>query len=304
MTPILEPRSEPYLGPPSAIPSIARRGDRERHDPYRHDLVSVEALRTRIAALEGPGAGQAGSPGGPVSLGLEELDRALPWGGLPLAALHEITPGAVADGAAAGFAALLLGRLAKAGRSRSILWCAAGDGLYGHGLAAYGLDCRRLVLVRGRRDADLLWAMEEALRSGAVAAVLGEIQETDLTASRRLQLAAEAGGTAALLLRPAEAKPGPSPALTAWRIAAAPSAPSSHGIGAERWSVELTRCRGAVPRRWLLEWNDEAHRLVMAAELRDRSARSSHFPGEARWVPGQAGAGAGPASGALGRLAG
>ena len=96
--------------------------------------------------------------------------------------------------------------------------------------------------------------MEEALRSGAVAAVLGEIQEADLTARRRLQLAAEAGGAAALLLSPPESRPGPSPALTCWRIASAPSGPPPYGvgIGAARWSVELTRCRGAVPRRWLL----------------------------------------------------
>jgi protein ImuA len=252
------------------------RQEPSHQEPYRHDLVSVEALRTRIAALEGPGQGGARRA---ASLGLEALDRALPWGGIPSGALHEITAGAVADGAAAAFAALLLARLAATGRARTLLWCAAGDGLYGHGLAAYGLDCRRLVLVRGRRDADLLWAMEEGLRSGAVAAVLGEIQEVDLTASRRLQLAAEAGGAAALLLRAAEAKPGPSPALTCWRVAAAPSAPPPYGIGigAERWSVELTRCRGAVPRRWLLEWNDETHRLLVAAELRDRSAYAPRF---------------------------
>lgn len=248
---------------------------------YRHDLVSVEALRTRIAALEGvwhgaAGPGAARRKGAPAaaSLGLDVLDRALPWGGLPVACLHEIAAGTPADGAAAGFAAALLARLAAAEgeRSRPVLWCAAGDGLYGPGLAGYGLDGRRLVLVRGRRDADLLWAMEESLRSSAVAAVLGEVHEVDLTASRRLQLAAEAGRATALTLRPAGVKAGPSAAVTAWKIAAVPSAPALYGIGAERWRVTLARCRGGAPREWLLEWNDEAHRLVVAAELRDRPA--------------------------------
>jgi protein ImuA len=245
---------------------------------YRHDLVSVEALRTRIAALEGIWQGGGRCQGAPATaaLGLDVLDRALPWGGLPVACLHEIAAAAAADGAAAGFAATLLARLAAAEgeRSRPVFWCAAGDGLYGPGLAGYGLDGRRLALVRGRSDADLLWAMEESLRSGAVAAVLGEVHEADLTASRRLQLAAEAGRATALLLRPAQAKTAPSAAVTAWRIAAAPSAPALHGIGAERWRVMLVRCRGGVPREWLLEWNDEAHRLVVAAELRDRPAHS------------------------------
>jgi protein ImuA len=252
---------------------------------YCHDLVSVEALKSRIAALEGaPWAGWSALPNQPsrtttaASLGLEPLDQALPWRGLPTGCLHEVVAGAASDAAAAGFAAVLLAHLAKAesGRPRPVLWCAEGDGLYGPGLAGYGLDTRRLVLVRGRRQADLLWAMEEGLRSGAVAAVLGEIREADLTATRRLQLAAEAGRATALLLRPVELKAMPSAAVTAWRIAAASAAPARYsvGLGAERWRVELTRCRGGVPRQWLLEWNDEAHRLVMAASLRDRPAVS------------------------------
>ena len=244
---------------------------------YRHDLVSVEALKSRIFALEGAwqGAGRRAEGLPAAALGLEPLDNALPWGGLPTACLHEIAAGAAADGAAAGFAAYLLARLgtAEGGRQRPVLWCAAGDGLYGPGLAAYGLDTRRLILVRGRRPADLLWAIEEGLRAGALAAVLGEVEEADLTATRRLQLAAEAGRTTALLLRPASGKPAPSAAVTAWRIAAAPSAPAAWGtgLGRERWRLELTRCRGGLPRQWLVEWNDEANRLALAAELRDRS---------------------------------
>jgi protein ImuA len=263
---------------------------------YRHDLVSVEALRTRIAALEGgwQGAVASGARSRAAAFGLAPLDGALPWGGLPIGCLHEIAASGAADGAALGFAAIALARLvaAEGPRPRPVFWCAAGDGLYGPGLAGYGLDPRRLILVRGRCQGDLLWAMEEALRSGAVAAVLGEIYDLDLTAGRRLQLAAETGGATALLLRlPSKAGgarplagtgagggtagPSPSAAVTAWRIAAAPSAPASFaiGLGAERWQVSLARCRGGVPREWLLEWNDEAHRLVVAAELRDGPAR-------------------------------
>src|SRR6516225_240155 len=104
---------------------------------YRHDLVSVEALRTRIAALEGLWQGGGRCQGAPaaVTLGLDALDRALPWSGLPVACLHEIAAAAAADGAATGFAAILLARLAAAEgeRPRPVLWCAAGDGLYGPG---------------------------------------------------------------------------------------------------------------------------------------------------------------------------
>ena len=257
---------------------------------YRHDLVSVEALRARIAALEGAWqfaiAGDADRGRSALlaaPFGLPPVDRALPWGGLPTACLHEVTATTSADGAAAGFAATLLARLTEAegARPRPVLWCAAGNGLYGPGLAGYGLDTRRLVLVRGRSQADLLWAMEEGLRSGTLAAVLGEVHEADLTATRRLQLAAEKGRSTALLLATSQAKTGagnpvPSAAVTAWRVGAALSAPAPYGIGlgAERWRVELIRCRGGVPRQWLLEWNDEANRLVVASELRDRPAHA------------------------------
>src|SRR5271168_2032879 len=173
---------------------------------YGHDLVSIEALKTRIATLGGIGQGAvpawakrpdvSGTDAPPMApLAVDALDRALPWGGLPTGCLHEVAAGAAADGAAAGFAATLLGRLTQAegARARPLLWCTAGNGFYGPGLAGYGLDTSRLILVRGRAQADLLWAMEEGLRSGAVAAVLGELQEAELTVTRRLQLAAEAG---------------------------------------------------------------------------------------------------------------
>ena len=59
-------------------------------------------------------------------------------------------------------------------------------------------------MVRATRPADLLWAMEEGLRTPGIGAVLGEIRQLDLTASRRLQLAAESGGGVGLVLSPVE----------------------------------------------------------------------------------------------------
>src|SRR6266404_4288141 len=88
-----------------------------------------------------------------------------------------------------------------AARGRPVLWCPAGDDLYAPGLGGLGLDPGRVILVRAGRPADRLWAMEEGLRSPALAGVLGELPELGLTDGRRLQLAAEAGGTLGLVLR-------------------------------------------------------------------------------------------------------
>jgi protein ImuA len=91
-----------------------------------------------------------------------------------------------------------------------------------------------------------------------------------LTATRRLALAAEAGGALALLLRPDEADPAPSAAATRWRVVAAPS-----HAGRARFRAELVRCRGAAPAAFLMEWQDEAHRLAVSAAFHDRAVRPS-----------------------------
>ncbi len=189
----------------------------------------LTALRERVQRIERPAARAHGV----IPLGVAAIDRALPGGGLARGALHEILGmgGDEEDGAlAAAFAAGILGRLVAA--TGIVLWCLPRPDLYGPGLAAHGLDPGRLVLVRARRDAEILWAMEEGLRAPGVAAVVGEVGALAAVASRRLQLAAEHSGVTALVLRRwrngAEAtheRNRPNAAATRWRIAALPSQP-------------------------------------------------------------------------------
>lgn len=253
----------------------------------RADPALLESLRRRIRGLEG--AFCQGAGGGVLGLGAPALDDALPWGGLPRAALHEVL--AAAGGAAAGFCAGLLARFA--GNAGTVLWCRRGRGhrLYGPGLAAFGLDPVRLIVVRGRTAAEVLWVMEEALHSGALAAVLGEADDLSMTAARRLQLAAEGGATAALLLR-AEGDGGASPAVTRWRVDAAPGDEEGGrpGVGRPRWRLDLLKCRGGNgaafggPRSWLVEWSDgtdgtTAGGFAVVADPGDRSAEPA-APGD------------------------
>lgn len=254
---------------------------------HRAEPAVLERLRRRIRGLEGSFC--KGDGDGVLRFGVPALDEALPWGGLPRAALHEVL--AVDGGSAAGFCGALLARLAQG--TGAVLWCrrGRGRGLYGPGLAAFGLDAARLIVVQGRTPVDVLWVMEEALRSGALAAVLGETDDLDATAARRLQLAAEGGhGTAALLLRRDRGEPQPTPALTRWRIAAAPGGLTGGrpGVGRPRWRVDLLKARGGIlgeARSWLVEWRDgtTAGDFAVVADLRDRSC------------PAQAGEGGGAA---------
>ncbi|PWC39901.1 hypothetical protein TSO352_02780 [Azospirillum sp. TSO35-2] len=226
-------------------------------------------LRARIRRIEGAG----GEGGRTLPFGVEAVDGHLPDGGLPLGCLHAVT--AEDAGAGTAFAAALLARLATP--RAPVLWILRGRDLHAPGLAAYGLTPDRLVAVRAVRAVDALWAMEEALRCSALSAVLGELGAVDLTASRRLQLAAESSGVTGLLLDlgPARRQGGAKPetisaAVTRWRLEAAPSRDDAEdaawrpaeglperlgpGLGTPRWRVALERCRAGRPGHWVLGW--------------------------------------------------
>lgn len=256
----------------------------------------LEELRRRVRRLEGI-AGEGGRvlPLGPA------LDAALPEGGLPLGCLHEIAAGASAGddpwgGAATGFAAALAGRVAA--EHGPVLWLPSparrrsgrgpgpldpdlfapdsfgGAEPYGPGLAAWGLAPERLLVVRAGTGAELLWALEEALRCRGLGAALAEVEGIDPTSARRLQLAAEAGGVTAFLLRP-----GPSPsgrrrapaasAVTRWAVTPVPGRAdgSRPGLGAPLWRLDLLRCRGGRPGAWIAEWRgDSFHAAPLALD--------------------------------------
>lgn len=195
----------------------------------------LAALRARIRALEGRGQGFATPP---VRLG-PGLDPLLPGGGLARAALHELA------GPAATLAALAFARAAL-DRPGLLVWCldertATARGLpWPPGLAARGLDPSRLLLVRAPDPRAAAWSIEEALGSRAVAVVVGELARVGLDLSRRLQLAAEAGGGLGLLLRPGR-DPQPSAARTRFWAEPVPAA------GPGRLRLELWRAKGAAP---------------------------------------------------------
>lgn len=256
-----------------------------RHHPSPPSNAALVAeLKARIRAIEGitpttqvgarveEGVEEEEAGGGPGTLafGIAGIDAALAGGGLRLGALHEVSGD---SGAATGFSAALLGRLLKhrEGLAVAVLWCRTGHPLYPPGLAALGVPPEKLVVIEARRDGDVLWAMEEGLRSRALAAVVGEARQVSLTASRRLELAAEKGGVTAFLLAPRTDKSAPSAAVTRWRIEGAPGA-ADGGLSRPCWRVALIRCRGGGMGEWTMEWRNETGDFAVVAEAGARSA--------------------------------
>jgi protein ImuA len=238
----------------------------------------LASLRAAVRALESP-AGRGESAILPFGIG--DVDGRLADGGLAVAALHEAAaerPGLPDEAAATLFLASIAAR-----PEGVVLWALARRDLFAPGLAGAGLGPDRVLYAECGRDEDVLAVMEEGLRHGGLAAVVGEARRAGMAATRRLQLAAEEGGTPALLLRrrrKAAEDPlaAPSAAVTRWRIAAAPSAPlPAPGIGRARWRVALARQRGGEPYHWILEAPDEEARLALfaGAEHRADEARAA-----------------------------
>ena len=229
----------------------------------------LDALRARIAGLAQ--AGRARRP--VVPFGVAAIDACLPQGGLARGALHEIAGGAYGAEAAL-FVAGVLARL-----DGPVLWCLRRRDLFAPALAGVGLHPDRVLYAEGGDERTILLCLEEGVRHAGLAGAVGEVARLSMTASRRLQLAAEASGVIAFVIRRwrgAEedgAFGRPSAATTRWRITALPSSPLPvPGIGRARWRLELVRVRGGESAAWEVEACDGQGRLALSADLADRSA--------------------------------
>ncbi len=218
----------------------------------------LEDLRQRIKHLERHEERRKGCPN-PLAFNIAAIDQCLPCGGLAPTALHEILPAAPGVTVPAlGFATALLG---LAAHRAPVLWCQSSENkredLYAPGLERFGLFPHNFIIFNAAREYEVLWVMEEALRSATLAAVLGELQSLTTVSSRRLQLAAERGATIAFLIRHNLTSNAVSSAATRWQINSATSYhPLGPWPGATRWEVILERGRGGVSGNWLLEWQD------------------------------------------------
>jgi len=251
--------------------------------------IDLAQLRQRIAGI--PALQMEARVSGLLSTDLPAIDAYLQNASVPRGAVHEVAghAGDEEQGAAgAGFLALALKANAAAGW---IAWVTQDADLYAPGLVAFGLDLRRLILVSARRDTEVCWVLEEALRSRSLGAVVGEIGVLTLNATRRLQLAAEQAGTPCFLLRrwrtrdlARQQRAQPIAAVTRWRVT--PQLPfrlpdqnptTMLELGPAQWRLDLWRCRNAEAASWIMEFDhaDEqrvaAFPVPVAAALADRS---------------------------------
>ena len=225
-------------------------------------------LRERIKRLEG---GKAhGRP--TLPFGLKTIDAELPNGGLALGALHEVAGGG--NGAIDGAAAALFAAGIAARTKGKVLWCVTRQDLFAPALAQAGLSPDRVIYVEAGDEKDILACFEEGLRHTGLGAAVAEVARLSMTASRRLQLAAESSGGIGIAIRrwrrQTEAADfgQPTAAVTRWRVSALPSAPLPvPGVGRARWQLELIRCRAGDSADFVVEACDAKGRLAVPADL-------------------------------------
>jgi protein ImuA len=206
----------------------------------------IEKLRERLGRLEE--TRRRFSRTIPVT---DAVDRWMPQGGLPAGCIHEVKGASLAS--ALAFSSILSARIAK--DQGNIVYIASDRSLHPLGLLPYGIRLDQFLLVSVRRSQDLAWAVMEALRCPQVSAVITILDGVDLTASRRLQLAAESSGATGFLLGHLNSSPIAAP-ITRWKVS------PNVGDRGQRfdepaWTLDLLYCRGGRPGSWVIEWRNQ-----------------------------------------------
>lgn len=227
--------------------------------------VRIEALREQIARLEDSRAPLCGEPADEhpraavtavcgwrrkavISSGCPSLDQALPEKGFRSGTLVEWL--AAGDGSGAAMLALLAASQACRQEGAVVVLDRTGE-FYPPAAVGLGIEPRRLIVVYPGSKADHDWALDQSLRCSAVAAVVAWPDALGGTLDgrtfRRLQLAAEEGGSLGLLIRPETVRRQPSWADV--RLLVEPLPTAAPYAQRRRLRVFLLRCRGGASER-------------------------------------------------------
>ena len=222
----------------------------------RADIIS--RLQRDILPLQGFKPASTGYGENP---GLGPIRFSFPKATFPLGAVHEfICAGSEDVSATAGFITGLLSTLMKNGAAS--IWISSSTCIFPPGLALFGIEPDKIVFIELRKEKDVLWAMEEALKCEGLAAVVGEINELSFTGSRRLQLAVEQSRVTGFVIHNYITKPNITSCIARWKISHLPSLVENQlpGVGFPRWQVELLKVRNGKPGIWEVEWKGQRFR--------------------------------------------
>jgi protein ImuA len=193
--------------------------------------------------------------------GLGIIKQAFPNSTFPLGAVHEFfCTDSESNSASYGFIAGIVSSLMKT--NTPSIWISSSKLIFPPSLKSFGIDPHKIIFIQSKKPKEILWTIEEALKSDGVASVVGEINEISFIESRRLQLAVEQSKVTGFLLRQ-NPKNLATACVTRWRVKSIPSEKGSiPGIGFPKWNVELLKVRNGKPGCWQMQWHNEKFELI------------------------------------------
>ena len=228
------------------------------------DIIS--RLRKDLLLWEGFNTPSAGNRN---AVGLGPVEAAFPNSVFPTGVIHQFLCGEPEEFAATGgFISGILRTLMQQGGV--CLWIGVARSVFPPALKLFGVEPHRVIFVDLKKERDILWATEEALKCEGVAAVITEVNAVTFAESRRLQLTAEKSSVTAFIIRTAPEKITATACAARWRITPIPSELENGmpGIGFPRWSVELLKVRNGNPGTWEVEWSAD-HFTPLAKKVSD-----------------------------------
>jgi hypothetical protein len=269
---------------------LSARNSQLQTDGKRPMTVDLQTLARRIAEIEG----QSGSRPSPLAPRPSPAWDEILLGGKLTGALVELLE--AEEGTGAWTLALFMAQ--RACGDRKVLVVVDGERrFYPPAAAQWNIDLRRTIVIRPRETQSALTALTQSLRCVAVGAALGKLDRLSTTDCRRLQVAAETGGSVGFVVRSSAALNMPSFAtlrllLTPhrsgeWRVVSGEHKTRDEGRGTRgeqdglplflaprSLRVEVVRFRGAhqggLTSRWapvLLEIDDEKGDVRLSVEL-------------------------------------
>jgi protein ImuA len=194
---------------------------------------------------------------------LGTIRDAFPNRSFPTGAVHEFLSDSKENTTVtSGFIAGLLSALM--GNAGATLWISSSRTLFPPALKSFGIAPDQFIFLDLKKEADVIWAMDEALKCEALTSVVGEIKKISFSESRRLQLAVEKSNVTGFIVRNHARNLTTTACVSRWKISSLPSELPDDlpGVGYPQWKVELLRIRNGKPGVWDIQWRHGRFKLV------------------------------------------
>ncbi|MEO6638799.1 MAG: Error-prone repair protein ImuA [Ginsengibacter sp.] len=220
----------------------------------------MEALKANIIAqlkkdiLSFQGFKKILDPVGPDVLPIA-IKNAFPNAQFPLAAVHEFIYASSEERAATvGFVSGILASIMRKGGV--CIWINSSKAIFAPALKLFGVAPEKMIFITLKKEKEILWALEEALKCEGLAAVIGEMQDLSFTVSRRLQLAVEKSQVTGFIFRNRPRSLNITAFISRWKIFPVPGEfdDDMPGVAFPRWKVELLKVRNGKTGSWDIEF--------------------------------------------------